>query len=63
MHFGRVKVRTSGSEATINRTRLASLVKTCSEEKGMRLTLAMPIGEAASDIAGAMLELKYRVRQ
>lgn len=41
---------TSGSEATPSGTCLASSFE--AQEK--RLTLAMPIGEAASDIAGAM---------
>ena len=54
MPFGRVEVSTSGSEATASRTFLAN----SSEAQEERLTLAMPIGEAASDIAGAMWKLR-----
>ena len=58
MLFERVKVSTSGSEATPSGTCLASSFE--AHEK--RLTLAMPIGEAASDIAGAMwISSGYRV--
>ena len=47
------KVYTSDSEARPNGTCLAGSF----EAHENRLTLAMPIGEAASDIAGAILKL------
>ena len=53
MLLGRVKAYTSDSEATSNGTCLAVSF----EAHENRLTLAMPIGEAASDIAGAIMKL------
>lgn len=56
MHVGHVKVYTSGSEATQRHRSV-----TASEAHEHKLTLAMPIGEAASDIAGAILKLNSQV--
>ena len=53
MLFRRIEVCTFGSEATANKTCLANSL----EAYENRLTLAMPMSEAASDIAGAMLKL------
>ena len=59
MLFERVRVYTSDSEATPD----GMYQQNFSETHVKRLTLAMPIGEAASDIAGAILKLKYSMRQ
>ena len=53
MLLGRINVYTSDSEARPNGTCLAGSF----EAHENILTLAMPIGEAASDIAGAILKL------